>query len=112
MSCLPVVITLIKEKIFIPNFPLSDRKLRCAVVDFFEHYEACDIWRTRSLTHFPLLENQVEDVAVVIMQKVGRNNIAMKGLMDGRGARRPLLPCNNTGLVGLGMIIAPLLFPR
>ena len=40
----------------------------------------------RSLTHFPLLENQVEDVVVVIMQKVGRNNIAMKGLMDGRGA--------------------------
>ena len=58
------------------------------MVDFLEHYKACDIWRTRSLTHFPLLENQVEDVAVVvvIMQKVGRNNIAMKGLMDGRGA--------------------------
>ena len=79
-------------KNFHPQLPfiISDRKLRCAVVDFLEHYKACDIWRTRSLTHFPLLENQVEDVVaaavVVIMQKVGRNNIAMKGLMDGRGA--------------------------
>ena len=90
--------------------------MRCGGL-FRALYEACDIWRTRSLTHFPLLENQVEDVAtvVVIMQKVGRNNIAMKGLMDAArrgGDSRPLLPCNNTGLVGLGMIIAPLLFPR
>ena len=59
--------------------------MRCGGL-FRALYEACDIWRTRSLTHFPLLENQVEDVVVVIMQKVGRNNIAMKGLMDGRGA--------------------------
>ena len=59
--------------------------MRCGGL-FRALYEACDIWRTRSLPHFPLLENQVEDVVVVIMQKVGRNNIAMKGLMDGRGA--------------------------
>ena len=63
--------------------------MRCGGL-FRALYEACDIWRTRSLTHFPLLENQVEDVVAaavfVIMQKVGRNNIAMKGLMDGRGA--------------------------